>query len=249
MRSVDLVLFDLGSTLLYFDGNSSEVLGEADRRLAQALLELGCPLDAQRFVPTFRERLRTYFRQRDIDFVELTIESVLRAVLAEAGLCQPGHHELRLALGKMYAVTQAHWKLEPDAQQTLADLRRRGCRLGLISNAADGDDVRALLAQNGLEPYFEQVLVSADVGLRKPHPLIFLHALDFFKVPPSRAVMVGDKLGADILGAQNVGMPGIWITRRCEPGAHITSELEIQPDAVISSLSELPDLLENFPVH
>jgi FMN phosphatase YigB (HAD superfamily) len=55
--------------------------------------------------------------------------------------------------------------------------------------------------------------------------------------------MVGDKLHADIFGANNLGMFSIWINRRTEAK---TPSSEITPDAIISSLSELPKLLKDL---
>ena len=55
--------------------------------------------------------------------------------------------------------------------------------------------------------------------------------------------MVGDKLHADILGANQLGMYSIWINRRAEL---IPQDENIKPDAVISSLSELPQLLRKL---
>ncbi len=58
--------------------------------------------------------------------------------------------------------------------------------------------------------------------------------------------MIGDTLEADILGAHNVGMVGIWITRRAELNGDRSKGDGIQPDAVIGSLKELPQVLENL---
>jgi FMN phosphatase YigB (HAD superfamily) len=58
--------------------------------------------------------------------------------------------------------------------------------------------------------------------------------------------MVGDTLGADILGAHNAGLLAIWITRRAETPANQAHQDTIQPDVTIDTLSELPDVLENL---
>ena len=245
MARISVVLFDLGSTLLYFDGSLHELILEGRQRLFQTLVNLGYTLDED-FIPAFRAGLHDYFHQRDVDFLEFTVEQVLRQTLAEAGVKDVPHEHLRSALDGMYAVTQTHWKLESDTMPVLAELKQRGYRLGLISNAADAVDARALLAQNGLESWFEQVLISAEVGYRKPHPHIFQMALDFFGVPPGQAVMVGDKLGADVLGAKNAGLATIWITRRANRSDNISHEDTILPDAMIESLSELPALLAKW---
>jgi HAD superfamily hydrolase (TIGR01662 family) len=246
MLKFSVVLFDLGATLLYFDGARNDWVPQANLRLFQALVGQGYMLDPNSFIPAFQDGLDDYFRQRDVDFLEHTVEMVLRLTLSGAGYPDVPQAHVKAALRQMYAVTQARWRLEPDALPMLAELKARGCRLGIISNAADGDDVRTLLANHGLTEWFEQVLISAEVGCRKPHPCIFQKALDFFGEPPEQTVMVGDKLGADILGAQNAGIAGVWITRRAHRTDN-TSHLDtILPDRTIATLAELPDLLSHW---
>jgi FMN phosphatase YigB (HAD superfamily) len=58
--------------------------------------------------------------------------------------------------------------------------------------------------------------------------------------------MVGDNLEADIRGAKNAGLYGIWISRRA--GERTEDQLHIQPDATLTSLSELPALLDLLQV-
>ena len=58
--------------------------------------------------------------------------------------------------------------------------------------------------------------------------------------------MVGDKLGADILGAKNAGIFAIWVTRYADTPANRDHLDTIQPDAVIPSIKELPALLESL---
>ncbi len=241
----EVTLFDLGSTLIYFDGSMPDVVMRGNERLTEALVNQGYRLD-KKFVMAFRRDLRDYFHQRDVDFLEYTVEQVLRQTLQKFGYSDVPPVHLKAALREMYALTQAHWKLEDDALPVLDQLKKRGYRLGLISNAADADDARALIDRYQLDAWFEQVLISAEVGYRKPHPHIFELALKHFGVQPDEAVMVGDKLGADVLGAKNVGLASVWITRRAHRDDNSSHEDTIRPDAVIQSLRELPEVLENW---
>lgn len=245
-RPFDLVIFDLGSTLLYFDAHWPEVFATQHRVLAEDLIAKGYNLDLDSFTASFGARLNAYYRERETEFLEQTIEYILRGILAELDYPDAPSAHLRPALDRMYAVSQAHWKLEADAIQMLETLRAQGYRLGMISNANDADDVQRLIDLHNLRSYFEAIFVSAAVVYRKPHPQIFQMALQKFNVPPQRAVMVGDTLGADILGARNAGMASVWITRRADSPGNRDSLDTIQPDAVIETLAELPGLLENW---
>ncbi len=246
-RRFDVVLFDLGSTLLYFDGNWPEVQQQANLALAAALQHSGCPLDVERFLPLFGERMAAYYQQRETEFIEYTTEYTLRKTLAEIGCASIAPGLARSALNVYFSVSQAHWKLEPDAVPMLTILLNQGYRLGMISNASDAWDVHRLVDQAGLRPFFELILISAEVGMRKPHPAIFQMAVDYFRRPAGRMVMVGDTLGADVLGAQNFGMAAVWITRRADRPDNRAREDAIQPDAVIHALAELPEVLQQWP--
>lgn len=206
----------------------------------------GMKLDEREFLVEFQERLNRYYRERESEFIEYTTEYVLRKLLEERGTTEPSDNVIRSALRVMYAVSQAHWHPEPDAIPTLEYLSKEGYRLGLISNASDDDDVQTLVDKANLRPYFEVILSSAAAGIRKPDPRIFHLALDEMGVPAERAGMVGDTLGADILGANNAGIFSIWITRRADVPANRDHLDTIQPDATIAELRELPGLLESL---
>ncbi len=110
----------------------------------------------------------------------------------------------------------------PDSLSTLAELERRGFLLGVVTNRHWGgqpfiEDLRQL----GFLDYFtlDTMAISADLGIRKPNPEIFLHPLKAMGVPPEEAVMVGDSLSADIAGANALHMITAW-----KPKHHLFTE-------------------------
>jgi putative hydrolase of the HAD superfamily len=246
-RTFDVVLFDLGGTLIFFDGSLPEVMATQHIVLARQLKDLGYRLDEKEFAARFMQRMNAYYQERDTEFLEQAIETLLRQLLEEYGYENAPAEHLRPALNEMYAGTEAYWRAEDDTHATLQTLKIRGYRMGLISNANDSNDVQTLLDQWDLRRYFEIVLISADVRYRKPHPRIFRMALNHFHVEPQRAVMVGDTLGADVLGARNSGMVGVWIKRRAATPDNRDHLDTIMPDAIIETLSQLPNLLEKWP--
>ena len=62
---------------------------------------------------------------------------------------------------------------------------------------------------SGLNSYFEEIFTAEKVGYKKPHPIIFKHALNQTNTLPKNSIMIGDSLEADILGALNIGMHAI----------------------------------------
>lgn len=245
LRPFEAVIFDLGNTLLFFDGEWKEVFRQSDIELHRHLHSKGIDLDQNTFTTQFRSRMEDYFTKRECDLIELRTSTILRNILNEWDHSDIPDDVISSALAAMYTVSQSHWHPEEDTIPTLKELRRQGYRLGIISNAGDDADVQYLIDKSGIRSYMDIIISSAAFGTRKPSPKIFQASLDTLGVQPSRAVMVGDKLDADILGAQNTGMFGVWITRRAEIISQYHKGEPIQPNAIIDKLSELPALLDN----
>lgn len=244
-KRFDVVLFDLGDTLLYFDSDWPEVFSEARKALLASLVASGIFV-GEAFISDFHERMLDYYRERDVEFIEHTTRYVLNTSLAACGQKDINPEIIERALADFHAVTQQHWIPEEDLIPTLESLKRMGYRMGLISNAADDANTQTLIDREHIRDYVEVTLSSAHIGVRKPNPKIFQAALERMNVSPDRAVMVGDTLGADILGAQNAGIFSIWLTRRADTPANRSHRDTIIPDETLSVLSELPDLLEKL---
>lgn len=240
------VLFDLGSTLIYFDSQWSEVMPAAIQAATRRLRELGYDLDAGTFPAAYNALIMENAQRRDDTFIEYTGTAVLEQALLAHGMPKPSAEHLRDALKELYCVTQEHWHVEDDAAAVLETLRARGARLGIISNASDDDDVQTLVDNADLRGYFDFIISSAAVGVRKPHPKIFDLALAHWGARPDQAVMVGDTVSADVAGAIRAGIANVWITRRNNTPENHAAAQEYPPDATIAALSELPDLLEHW---
>lgn len=221
-------------------------VAEADEKLTNYLRSQGVEVNVNTFPREFRRRLDGYFKQREKDLLESTYTTVLRELLNEKGYHDLPSQTIREALDALFAVTQTNWVLEEDALSTLKKLEASGYKLGIISNAGDDQDVQQLARKFGIHQFFDFILTSAACSYRKPHPRIFEIGLANWYLLPSEAVMVGDNLTADIQGAQKVGMHGIWISRRADP--QMEKDEAVKPDASLSSLSELPALLDRLQV-
>lgn len=242
-RRFDAVLFDLGGTLIYFDGQWTEVIRESDAEMIRRLQAAGLSLESEPFLSDFHARMRAYDADCGPDFIEYTTAYLLKTVLQEYGYPELPEPVLRAVLKARYAVSQSHWHVEEDTLPMLRELKEAGYRLAIISNAGDDRDVQTLVDKAGVRPFFEIIVTSAAQGIRKPDPRLFHTVLGRLGVEPTRAAMVGDTLGADILGAQNAGVYSIWITRRAHTPANLAHQDTIRPEAAIASLAELPDLL------
>ena len=239
MQHIEAILFDLGNTLIYFDGDWPEVLAEARYAALNAFHRAGLPVELDPFLNIFRETLENNYARREDDLIERTTTSLLVEVLETLGYRNIPAKVMDTARKAFYDVTQARWQPETDTLSTVQNLRQQGFRLGILSNAADDGDVQVLVDKAGVRPYMDFVLTSARFGQRKPSPAIFYAALAHWQLAPEQVAMVGDTLNADILGANQIGMWSVWITRRTNPAlAQFLDDL-MQPDWVISTLDEL----------
>jgi putative hydrolase of the HAD superfamily len=240
------VIFDLGGTLMYERATWDALIPQADEALTNYLRAQGLELNLSSFPREFRKRLDQYFRKREKDLLETNYSFVLREVLADKGYVDLPDTMIRSALDQLFAITQTNWALEEDSLATLQQLEGDGYRLGMISNAGDDEDVQQLAQQFGIARYFDFILTSAACSYRKPHARIFEIALSNWYFLPSEAIMVGDNPDADIRGAKGAGLYAAWIGRRA--GWRNGDPLPVQPDASLSTLSELPALLDRLQV-
>jgi len=245
VKPFDVILFDLGNTLLYFEGDWAQVLAEQNHVLSHCLADMGCSFDVDTFAAYYKKWMDSYFSARDVQTTEIPAENLLRTAIKDFSHAAVADEAIVSALNCSFAVSEAHWKLEADTVPMLAALSRLGYRLGLVSNANYGANVHHLLEMNKLAPYFDTIVVSAEVGIRKPSASIFEIALSAMHCPPGSAVMIGDRVDWDVVGAHNAGLSAIWITRRVEKKVATEAELagSARPDAIIERLEDLPELL------
>jgi putative hydrolase of the HAD superfamily len=121
----------------------------------------------------------------------------------------------------------------PGALEALAELRRRGHRLGLLTNGG-APLQRAKIERYDLARFFEAVRIEGEVGVGKPAPGAFAGALAALGAEGEPAAMIGDDLDADVAGARAAGLASVWVdhSERGVPGPP-------RPDRVVRALAEL----------
>jgi 2-haloalkanoic acid dehalogenase type II len=103
------------------------------------------------------------------------------------------------------------WVCYPETESILGILKEREFKLGVVSNATDL--VRRVFDNLELTRYFDFLVVSDEVGVRKPSPKIFRLAMEMARTSPGRTLFVGDKLATDVAGAKRVGMNAVLVDR------------------------------------
>jgi putative hydrolase of the HAD superfamily len=243
MQAIRGAIFDFGSTLIRFRGDWDEVLGRGRKDMAQWLRQAGYPLDIDAFGQAVQEAFQSAFRERLHDHRERAARQILREALAEIGLSSVSDDDLRQALRRLYAPSEACWSPIPGAAEALRTLQQRGLRLGLLSNAADVENVERLLERARLPITFDPVVISAAAGVRKPTPSLFEGILRQWWIDPEEAVMVGDLLGEDILGAQRAGLHQIWVQAEADPAFNADFVGKVMPEWTVDTVADVPALL------
>lgn len=133
--------------------------------------------------------------------------------------------------------------LRPEVPEVLASLHDRGFRLAVISNVVSRRQVRHNLASYGLERYFDPIVTSAALGIRKPHPRIFLETARLMGLRPQSCAYVGDTVSRDVVGARSAGY-GLAIQIKSFLTDKSDKETDIErPDAVILDLRQVIPLV------
>lgn len=128
------------------------------------------------------------------------------------------------------------------AVETLEWLRSRSVRLGMMTNGA-GAAQRAKIERFELEAHFEHILIEGEFGCGKPDPRVFTTLLDALGAKPKEAWAIGDNLQADVFGAMDLGIYGIWVDssgQRVPDGdERRTQPRNREPDRIVASICEL----------
>jgi HAD superfamily hydrolase (TIGR01549 family) len=200
--------------------------------------------------------LRTYWRERlrlALDLVRtryahLDSEALALVAMSERVYIEHWPDFLRrqgvddeALIAEAHEIFRQEWfermALAEDAGPTLAALRSR-YKLGLITNGPSAIQ-RAKIERFRLADYFDELIVSGEVGVAKPDPAIFRLALERLGIAPTEALFVGDSPEYDLRGAAAAGIPFVWMN----PGAEVLPESITQPLATIERLGELLSIL------
>ncbi len=188
-------------------------LGEVDRELRERHHAEG------RETPTLL-RFRTLAERLDLELTELP-ERLTQVHMGSLRSCAraPRHH----------------------AQLLRALAQRRP--IALCSNFSHAPTARAILREFELADSIRHIVISEEVGFRKPRPEIFRAVVEALDLPPAQILHIGDRLDADVAGAARAGLRTAWLRRRVPAGELADAKSSPKPDLTLEDLCELTDLL------
>lgn len=205
------IIFDLGSTLIDYPTITwDEVNGKCAASARQFLLSNGYAVPSEgEFYLAFEAAKHVYRRRAFETLVEWNVPMVADQLFANLKIPFPP--------GLIDSFFDAYYKpvgdivfIYPETIEVLRKLRSQYATIGLISNTVFPERAhRAELERFGIEPYLDFAIFSSTLGIRKPHPAIFLKACKLAKCAPHESVYIGDRYLEDVIGPNAVGMPAI----------------------------------------
>jgi dihydrofolate synthase/folylpolyglutamate synthase len=213
---ISAVTFDVGGTLI-------EPWPSVGHIYAQIAARHGVDVSAEDLGRQFAQAwaARDNFSYRLSDWSEL-----VRQIFAGLTAAPPSAN-LFDALYSHFA-TAAPWRIFDDVAPCLRELKRRGFKLGIISNW--DDRLRPLLHELQLDHYFDSIVISGPGGPQKPGPEIFQSAAAQLNTPAEAILHIGDSASEDIAGARAAGLRALLLNRR-------------QAHSSLASLRSVPALL------
>ena len=192
---IKAVIFDLDNTLTDFVRMKENAVVAA----VDAMVDAGL-----RFPPEkIKEKIMEVYEAKGIEFQNV-FDVAIKELLGEVDF-----KALAAGIVAYRRAREASLVLYPHVRVTLIELMKRGIRLAVVSDAPR-QEAWLRLCYLQLHHIFDFVSTFEDTGERKPSPVPFQRALDYFGVEPDEAVMVGDWPERDITGAAKLGIKTVF---------------------------------------
>jgi len=216
----------------------------ASARALHAALPHRSGIDFDAFASTLAQVDQEFQRSHHNDGLELSSDIRFAALCDRLGISDP-----------KLPSTMAHVHMGLLREQVAMPLHHLGLlcslgervRLGLCSNFSHSVTAVSILEDYGLHSHLDAVVISEEVGFRKPRSEIFQTVLDALTVERHEVLHVGDSLDTDVAGAAAMGIRSVWLTRRVkDPDRALEEHDGPRPDYQIDDLSELEGILDSF---
>ncbi|WP_457556607.1 TIGR02253 family HAD-type hydrolase [Candidatus Harpocratesius sp.] len=139
-----------------------------------------------------------------------------------------------------------HFHLFKDVAKTLQKLREKNIRTAIITDGSPKKQYEKILRLK-LENLVDEIVISDEVAVRKPHPLLFKLFLNKFHLQPNEVIYIGDRIDKDIKPAKKVGIITVLIHRGTKYDPNITKEkFSVKPDYHLNNLYDLFSIIEKY---
>lgn len=242
MTHIRTVVFDFIGTLTSVNGYSLEA---STLKLHKAIVDAGFGVSEKNFLEAYGQAHEKYRIIRYQELVEVTNAVWISDALNHLGFkTDPEDARLKIAVNVFFEDYLNSLELNPCAKQLLSQLSKR-YKLGLISNFTYAPVIYAALRRLGINRFLNAVLVSEDVGWRKPNKKIFEEALRRLGAKSEETVYVGDSPLEDIGGAAATGMKTVFVPSQFYTLENLY-ESKKRPDLIATDICELHKIFPEF---
>jgi putative hydrolase of the HAD superfamily len=214
---IDTVTFDVWNTLLVHEFYDDRVKHARIDRISRALTDAGHQIndgDVSKAYEYTEACLSSLWKQER----DASLDGHVAMFLEGLGLEASDSNKNILREPNAKALLDFKPILVEEAKETLAVIKEKGYRVGLISNTGrtPGETIRLVLEGHGILEYFDSTAFSNEVGYVKPNKRIFETALDGLGSRPKNTVHIGDSMLLDVYGARTAGMRAILFSKYTE---------------------------------
>ena len=248
MKKYSAIIFDLFDTILDFNFNhlpTVELMGFRSRTTSvevyEVFREYYPEVTFEEFYDPFIESYNEFQQIKLKEFREFPNRERFVLMLEKMSVNSIGTKDVlidRMVVAHMNALASCI-EYPAENKETLEYLSSKGYRMAIVSNFDYSPTAHMLLERYNLTPIFEVIVISDEVGWRKPKDVIFETAVDKLSIKPDDALFVGDNYSADVVGSKAMKMDAAWINRRKEP----EQSLDPAPDYIVKKMSEVRDFL------
>lgn len=212
--------------------------GAVTKHFHKLLVDQGHEVEYDAFRDAYRVSARAQNIKANKTWEEFDHEKRLLETLVSINYEKPELPIIVRDLWKEYlTLWPAHSKPYKETMPLL-NILKDSYKIGLVTNFVDGPTARKVFNSLEFEKLFGAIIISGEVGYRKPKRLLFDLALSQLSTLPEKAVMVGDTIVADVIGPKEIGMKAVLID---EDGSKKDSHH--LADAVIQNIGELRNAL------
>jgi len=209
MKQIKAIGFDLFNTLIYANPHT---LDESLKRLVDSLVEDDINLDSVIFKSAHEKAAADHIKQARKSGKETHNRFWISTALQDCGyFVDPDDLIIARAVEKYFSAFPNNCNLIPDTLETLGSLKKH-YHLGLLSNFTHASAALDIIDTLKLRPFFQTLLISGDLGWRKPHPNVFKELKEKMGFKGEEMIYIGDDPEPDIIGAKNAGMNPVWMT-------------------------------------
>lgn len=246
---IKAILYDVGG-VLYTSYNDDELRLDFAKRLLLKLREFGIELNVtaevldQRLTIRARE-YKTYAEEtmRELPSVRIWKDYFLKDFSVDEEKLQP--HAEKLSFH--YDSARVRMTPRSHVRETLHELHEMGIRQAIANNIMSTTFVPYFVEKQGISQYFQFILMSSQIGIRKPDSRIFHMATEKLDVLPGECAYIGDTISRDVRGVRNAGLA--MMIKIDNPAVAYKDAAFIgkgfDPDYEISDLSEIPGIIRS----